>query len=198
MPAATPSDGPKKAPNGRPWATRRCGGGGGVGGDLDVEAAQVDGSRAVHRLRRPRREGVRGGIDCLLDDSHAPRALHLNDRHLRPGHSRAGARGENRRNNVGRRADGTHSGRRVHAGRLGRGAGSATRGVRNGELGRGGEQTDREGAGTRQIAAGPQRRDSSPPAGPVSSAAEGKVGTQHGRPRRRRPPRTAPFEAPQL
>ena len=71
---------------------RRCGGGGGGGGGLDVVAAKEGGSRAVHRSRCPRREGVRGGntASSLADSAHqqltnltkrqATRAPHLEPR----------------------------------------------------------------------------------------------------------------------
>jgi hypothetical protein len=50
---------------------RRCGGGGGDGGDADVGVAELGGCRAVHRLRCPRREGVRGGDHRLLPSLYA-------------------------------------------------------------------------------------------------------------------------------
>ena len=50
---------------------QRCGGDSVGGGGLDVEAAETGGGRAVHRLRCPRREGVRGG------DRSPPRSFSL-------------------------------------------------------------------------------------------------------------------------
>ena len=55
-----PTRGQQRCGGGAAVVRRWCGGGGG-GGGLDVGAVETSGSRAVHRLRCPRREGVRGG-----------------------------------------------------------------------------------------------------------------------------------------
>ena len=62
----------RKRASKRPAGLRWCGGCDGSGGGPDGGAARVDGSRAVHRLRCPRREGVRGGDARLLASYTVP------------------------------------------------------------------------------------------------------------------------------